>query len=123
MKQAIKLLLSFLGGVVVATTVISIWLPPRLVSSRSVVCGSSPQWSLEAFEAINSEMTELVTDPNITMAVIPRLGGNDYNIMVSDDRLRARFGFVSWEQSLKRIHDRMDELRRNGAQAEVPNPR
>lgn len=97
MKKAIKLLLSFLGGVVVATTVISIWLPPRLVSSISIsgVRGLSPLWSLEAFETINSEMTELVTDPNITMAVIPTAGGNGYNVMASADLLCARFGFVS----------------------------
>ena len=124
MKQAVKFLISFVGGAVTATTVLSIWLPPHIVSCNPVVGELSPQWSLESFETINGEIAKLVDDPNITMAVIPTGGGNGYNVVAHDDRLRARLGIVSWGQSLERIENRMESLRRNkktAEQSEAPN--
>jgi hypothetical protein len=122
MNQTIKHMLSFLGGAVAATIVTSLFLPPRLVSSQSVLGELAPVWSLEAFEKINGEMPKLLEDPNITMTVIPTLGGNGYQVFASDVKLRARFGFASWDPYLERVKERMEQLRDNKQEAEQAAP-
>jgi len=122
MKQTIKLLISFVAGAVTAAGLLSFWLPPRVISGQSINGGPSPQWSLESFVTINEEITELVRDPNITIAVVPTLGGDGYNIVASDDRLRTRFGILSWDPALERIKVRMEDLRTKKSEAEQVAP-
>ena len=41
-----------------------------------------------------------------------------YNVVASDDRIRARFGFTSFDRPLRLIEARMEELRRDKDTAE-----
>ena len=115
--KLVKYGVALIAGAAIAALVISWYMPPVMHASRGEVGGTSSSWSFEAFETINQEIPEIVKDREIFMAVVPSSMG--YDVIASDGRLRARFGFASLEEPLRRIDARMESLK-NGVHSAEP---
>ncbi len=110
MKTFCKYFLTFALGAALSALVISIFLPGTVQRNRGVWGSSNLEWTQDAFEKINSELPQLVGDPNLTIAVYPASSGRSYNVIGFDRRLIARFRMTNWDAPFDKIDARMDEL-------------
>jgi hypothetical protein len=126
MKTLCKYLLAFALGAALSAFAISIFIPTTVLRNIGFVGSSDPRWTLDAFETINSDLPQLVDNPNLTFAVVPESSGRSYNVIGFDTRLIARFRLADWDDPLAKIDARMDALliennKQNKAEMATPN--